>query len=80
MRVYQFEFQLAAEKTVTTEGSVIYPTHRQWFGSEREAVTSRLDLFKAGKLVGKKSDHEIWPVDIGTSKPDLLAWLRKECV
>lgn len=52
----------------------------EWFGSERDAVVRRLELWNAGKLVGKKKDHEIWPVDIPTRKEDLLAWLRVNCV
>jgi hypothetical protein len=58
----------------------MHPPIEEWFGAERDAVVRRLELFKAGKLQGKKSDHEIWPVDVPTTKADLLVWLNKEAV
>jgi hypothetical protein len=78
MRFYQFEYrELITDKV---SGVQVEVPHREWFGSEREAVIRRLELFKAGKLAGKKKDNEIWPVDVPTDKQSLLAWLRKECV
>ena len=84
MRIYQFEYKLRPPDMFPAPGQMLiinpdYPI-REWFASEREAVVRRLELFKAGKLLGKKSDHEIWPVDIPTDKQGLLAWLRQECV
>lgn len=79
MRFYQFEYRLQDTDKVTGEVT-ISPTIREWFGSEREAVVRRLELFKAGRLAGKKKDNEIWPVDVPTDKQSLLAWLRRECV
>lgn len=77
MRFYEFQYkQLVVDKI--TNVSVEIPK-REWFGSERDAVVRRLWLFRNGYLPGKKADHEIWPVDIPTSKADLLAWLRREC-
>lgn len=78
MRFYEFNFRTQVVDKLTGATSQI--SNREWYASERDAVVRRLELFKAGKLAGKKSDHEIWAVDVPTSKPDLLAWLRKECV
>ena len=85
MRFYQFEYTLRPPGLFPEPGQEVQIANpgqpiREWFASERDAVVRRLELFKAGKLLGKKSDHEIWAVDVPTSKPDLLAWLRKECV
>jgi hypothetical protein len=70
MRFYQLTYALAAPGQVPVRG-------QEWFPSERDAVVRRLALFNSGKLVGKKSDHEIWPVDIPTDKVGLLRWLRE---
>jgi len=84
MRFYKFEFTLrqpglfpepGQEDPIANAGS----PQREWYGSEREAVVRRLELFKAGKLLGNKKDHEIWLVDIDTSKPGMLAFLQREC-
>jgi len=52
----------------------------EWFGSERDAVIKRLELFKDGKLIGKKNYHHILSYDIATSKAGLLEFLREEVV
>lgn len=51
---------------------------REWFPSEREAVVRRLDLFKRGLMLGKKSDAVIEAVDIPTDKRGLLNFLNGE--
>lgn len=79
MRFYQFEYRLQEADKVTGEVT-ISDTIREWFGSEREAVIRRMELFKAGRLAGKKKDNPIWPADVPTDKQSLLAWLRRECV
>jgi hypothetical protein len=61
-------------------GDVAPAVTREWFGSERDAVVRRLDLFNKGLLLGKKADHTIDPVDVPTAKADLLVWLNRECV
>jgi hypothetical protein len=76
MRVYQLEYLPAVEPGADLN----FTRTREWFGSEREAVVRRLELFKSSKIHGKKKDAEIWPVDIPTDKLGLLAFLRKECV
>ena len=76
MRFYQLEYRELITDKIT--GVQVIVPHHEWFGSERDAVVRRLDLFKAGKLAGKKTEHFIWPVDIPTRKEDLLAWLRRE--
>ncbi len=78
MRFYQFEYRERVVDKIS--GVQVEVPHNEWFGSEREAVVRRLSLFKAGKLVGKKKEHPIWPVDIPTDKRGLLAFLRKEVV
>lgn len=83
MRFYKFEFTLRPPGLFPEpgqDGPAYGGMCTEWFGSEREAVVRRLELFKAGKLLGKKKDHEIWPVDIDTSKFGLLAFLQRECV
>jgi hypothetical protein len=77
MRFYQFEYKLKVVDKIS--GVVDVVPKREWFGSEREAVIRRLELFKSGQLVGKKKDNEIWGIDIPTDKQGLLAWLRSEC-
>jgi len=47
-----------------------------WFGSESEAVSRRVELFKSGQLVGRKSDATIEAVDVPTDKAGLLVWLN----
>lgn len=79
MRLYQFDYRTTETDRVSGEVRVSNVI-REWFPSEREAVVRRLALFKAGKLVGKKKDNPVWPVDIPTDKKGLLAWLRQECV
>lgn len=82
MRFYQLEYISSAGTIVPHhEGAdMVFPGVREWFASEREAVVRRLELYKAGKLRGKKNDAQIWPVDIPTDKRGLLAFLRAEAV
>lgn len=49
----------------------------EWFCSNREAVVRRLELFKANKLYGKKSDHMIHMVEMPTRKKEIVAWLNE---
>lgn len=79
MRFYQFEYRTKTTDKITGE-TTVSGTIREWFGSERDAVVRRMELFRAGSLAGKKKDNEIWPVDVPTDKESLLAWLRQECV
>lgn len=78
MRFYQFEYRLLEVDKISGEQTIT--PKREWYGSEREAVIRRLDLFKKGQLDGKKKDNPIWPIDVPTDKQSLLAWLRRECV
>jgi hypothetical protein len=82
MRFYQLEYISSAGIIVPHhEGAdMSFPRVREWFASDREAVVRRLELFKAGKLRGKKDDAKIWPFDIPTDKRGLLAFLRAEAV
>ena len=82
MRFYQLEY-ISSEGTLVAhhEGAdFIFPRVREWFASDREAVVRRLDLFKNGKIRGKKADAKIWPCDIPVDKRGLLAFLRAEAV
>lgn len=80
VRVYQLIYLThAAVLEAEMQGDKPKPA-TEWFPSEREAVVRRIALVNGGKLVGKKTAHEIWPVDIPTNKQDLLSWLNKECV
>lgn len=80
MRVYQLTYLThAAVLEAEMQGGEPKST-REWFPSERAAVVRRLGLVTGGKLAGKKTTHEIWPVDIPTNKQDLLSWLNKEGV
>lgn len=78
MRFYQLEYFAKADQTSGPDGASTTPVTREWFGAERDAAVRRLELFRAGKLVGKKRDHLVWQVDVPTTKPELLAFLRKE--
>ena len=49
----------------------------EWFCSRREAVVRRLELFKAGKLHGRKNDHSIAAVDMPTRKREIVTWLNE---
>lgn len=49
----------------------------EWFCSRREAVVRRLELFKAGKLHGRKNDHPIAMVDMPTRKREIVTWLNE---
>lgn len=80
MQFYQLEYRLKLVDKMSPVGDYVAIPKREWFGSERAAVTRRLELFKAGQLVGKKKDNPIWPVDVPTRKEDLLAWLNKNAV
>lgn len=70
MRFYQLE-------TVWKDGDAGETYSRYtWHGTEQEAVRLRSALFTAGKLVGLKREQRIDPVDIPTSKAELLAFLK----
>lgn len=81
MRFYQLEYLPKEGQLVANNNGAdwVFTPVREWFGSERDAVVRRLDLFKAGKLAGKKSDHPIEAVDVPTDKANLLVWLNREC-
>lgn len=76
MRFYEFTYRLRIVDRITSEVTISGPI-REWFGSERDAVVRRLELYKAAALPGRKKDHEIWPVDIPTDKKGLLRWLQE---
>ena len=50
----------------------------EWFGTEREAIQRRGELFASGVCVGLKRQQMIYPVDVPTKKEDLLDWLRDQ--
>ncbi len=54
-----------------------YLKQSEWFCSRREAVVRRLELFKAGKLHGRKNDHPIAMVDMPTRKREIVQWLNE---
>lgn len=78
MKFYRFKYRLKDTNKVTGEVTISEPIV-EWFGSEREAVVRRMELFKADRLAGKKKDNEIWLFEVPTDKLGLLAWLRKHC-
>jgi hypothetical protein len=50
----------------------------EWFGTEREAIQRRGELFASGVCVGLKRQQMIYPVDVPMKKEDLLDWLRDQ--
>jgi len=51
----------------------------EWFESERLAVIRRLELYKTGQVVGKKSQQFIEAHDVPTNKAGLLEFIRENC-
>ena len=83
MKLYRLEYKetLHVLEATDTNGYVYNPQlvdRVEWFTSDRGAVIRRLELFKLGKLVGKKRGAMIWGVDVPTRKAELVAWLNKE--
>ena len=54
MRFYELTYQLKLVDKISGE-TTISDLNREWYGSEREAVVRRLELFKAGGWV-------MWPI------------------
>lgn len=86
MRVYELTYKTLGQVPPSADASPeAVPMRtaikvREWFPSEREAVIRRLDLFKRGLMLGKKSDAVIEAVDVPTDKRGLLAFLNEEAV
>lgn len=84
MRIYRLEYKETIhvlEGTPDSNGYVYAPKvvdRVEWFTSERGAAIRRLELFKLGKLVGKKRDAKVWGEEIDTRKAGLVAWLNSE--
>lgn len=51
----------------------------EWYSSERLALNRRMELFKSGKLAGRRLDQKIEIHNIGPLKEQMLIWLRKHC-
>lgn len=73
MRFYQLEVK---QNTAVSEDVLIVETVTHWFGTERDAVIARNQMFKEGKLVGLKREQVIYPVDVPTDKAGLLKFLQ----
>ena len=78
MKIYRLEYTFATAKSIVTPEGVILVKNVEWFGSEREPVIRRLDLFNRKLLLGPKKDHTIWMVEIPTDKKGLIKWLNGE--
>lgn len=79
MRIYRLDYKLVNSPAVDSNPAVNgYPNalHTEWFTSERTAVVRRLELYKGGKLLGKKKDAEVWGVEVPTKKAELVEWLN----
>jgi len=83
MKVYRLEYKetLHILEGTDTSGYSYIPKvldQVEWFKSEREAVVRRMELYKLGKLVGKKREAKIWGVEVPTRHIELVAWLNKQ--
>jgi hypothetical protein len=74
MRFYQLEARVL---TKTDENSAIAEVVTTWFGTERDAIVARNEMFKAGKLTGLKRESEIQPIDVPTDKAGLFKFLTE---
>lgn len=85
MRLYRLNYVTTVHVLESMEGDTSGYTyvgkaedHTEWFTSERQAVVRRLLLVRLGKIVGKKRDAKIWPVDVPVRKVALVAWLNEQ--
>lgn len=89
MKVYRLEYKEELHVLVAAQPGAFGDTNSyvytpkvmdqvEWFKSEREAVVRRMELYKLGKLVGKKREAKIWGVEVPTRHIELVAWLNKQ--
>jgi hypothetical protein len=83
MRIHKLEYTEIVHvlKGIDTNGYEYTPeviAKVEWFTSERKAAVRRLELFRFGKLGGKKREAKIWGVDIPTDHVGLVEWLNDE--
>lgn len=83
MKVYRLEYKETLHVLEGTDdnGYAYVPKvleQVEWFKSDREAVVRRMELFKLGKLVGKKRDAKVWGVEVPTRHIELVAWLNEQ--
>ena len=81
MKIYRLDYKTLLHVLEGTDSNGYNYTPKElaqteWFTSERAAAVRRLELFKLGKLVGKKRSAEIWGIDIDTRKVGLVDWLN----
>jgi len=72
MRFYQLE---AHVPDLNEAGEPVPSPQCIWFGTERDAIVARNEMFKAGKLLGLKRASEIQPIDVPTDKAGLFKFL-----
>lgn len=63
------------ETAICPDGQESGSSQAEWFGTERDAVRRRGELYKAGALVGMKREAKIDPVEVPTDKAGLLRFL-----
>ena len=73
MRFYQLVY---ATPITYGEGLDVEEVKAEWFGTEREGVVRRGELFKGGKNAGLKREAKIKIVEVPSDKKGLLNFLK----